>query len=97
MKRGQDWAATQNNLGTALRDQAARTAGPKGAELLAQAVSAFHNHRLSRAAGTGNELSSYFPTNHTAADIPGGEPTQFGLFTDSKSANGQSKGRPQKG
>ena len=39
----QDWAMTQNNLGTALRDQADRTAGPKGAELLAQAVAAFHS------------------------------------------------------
>ena len=34
----QDWAMTQGNLGNALRDQAARTAGTKGAELLAQAV-----------------------------------------------------------
>jgi hypothetical protein len=39
----QDWAATQNNLGVALRDQAARTEGAKGAELLAQAVSAFRS------------------------------------------------------
>jgi hypothetical protein len=31
----QDWAATQNNLGLALSAQAARTEGPKGAELLA--------------------------------------------------------------
>ena len=34
---------TQNNLGVALRDQAARTEGPKGAELLAQAVSAYRS------------------------------------------------------
>jgi hypothetical protein len=39
----QNWAATQNNLGLALRDQADRTEGSKGAELLAQAVSAFHS------------------------------------------------------
>ena len=34
---------TQNNLGVALWDQAARTEGTKGAELLAQAVSAFRS------------------------------------------------------
>ena len=34
---------TQNNLGIALWDQAARTEGPKGAELLAQAVSAYRS------------------------------------------------------
>jgi hypothetical protein len=39
----QNWAATQNNLGAALWDQAARTEGPQGAELLAQAVSAFRS------------------------------------------------------
>jgi hypothetical protein len=36
----QDWAQTQNNLGNALRDQAARTKGTRGAELLAEAVAA---------------------------------------------------------
>ena len=39
----QDWATTQNNLGVALWDQAARTEGPKGAELLAQAVTAYRS------------------------------------------------------
>jgi hypothetical protein len=39
----QDWATTQNNLGNALWAQAARTEGPKGAELLAQAVSAYRS------------------------------------------------------
>ena len=39
----QDWAETQNNLGIALWDQAARTEGPKGAELLAQAVAALRS------------------------------------------------------
>ena len=34
---------TQNNLGIALWDQAARTEGAKGAELLAQAVSAYRS------------------------------------------------------
>jgi hypothetical protein len=37
----QAWAATQNNLGVALWDQANRPEGLKGVELLAQAVSAF--------------------------------------------------------
>jgi hypothetical protein len=39
----QGWAMTQNNLGNALSAQAARTAGPKGAELLAQAVAALRS------------------------------------------------------
>jgi hypothetical protein len=39
----QDWAMTQNNLGTALSNLADRTEGPKGAELLAQAVSALRS------------------------------------------------------
>jgi len=39
----QDWAQTQSNLGNALRHQAARTEGPKGAELLAQAVAAYQS------------------------------------------------------
>jgi hypothetical protein len=39
----QHWATTQNNLGIALRDEAARTEGIKGAELLAQAVTAFRS------------------------------------------------------
>ena len=34
---------TQNNLGLALWDQAARTEGAKGAELLAQAVTAYRS------------------------------------------------------
>jgi hypothetical protein len=34
---------TQNNLAIALRAQADRTEGPKGAELLAQAVSAYRS------------------------------------------------------
>jgi hypothetical protein len=34
---------TQNNLGITLWAQAARTEGPKGAELLAQAVSAYRS------------------------------------------------------
>jgi hypothetical protein len=37
----QDWAQTQNNLGNALQHQADRTERSEGAELLAQAVSAF--------------------------------------------------------
>jgi hypothetical protein len=37
----QDWAQTQNNLGAALSDRAARTDGAKGADLLAQAVTGF--------------------------------------------------------
>ena len=39
----QDWARTQNNRGKALADQAALTEGTKGAELLAQAVTAYRN------------------------------------------------------
>ena len=39
----QDWAVTQNNLGVALRAHADRTEGPKGTELLAQAVSAYRS------------------------------------------------------
>jgi len=39
----QDWAITQDNLGSALRDQAARTEGAKGEELLAQAVTAYRS------------------------------------------------------
>ena len=39
----QEWAATQNSLGSALQDMAARTEGPKGTELLAQAISAFRS------------------------------------------------------
>jgi Tn3 transposase DDE domain len=39
----QAWAMTQNNLGITLWAQAARTEGPKGAELLAQAVSAYRS------------------------------------------------------
>ncbi|MEP5732446.1 MAG: hypothetical protein ABJL67_24110 [Sulfitobacter sp.] len=35
------WAAGQNNLAAALRNQAIRTDGPKGAHLLAQAVTAY--------------------------------------------------------
>jgi len=34
---------TQNGLGLALGNQAARTEGPRGAELLAQAVAAFRS------------------------------------------------------
>ena len=36
-----DWAATQNNLGLALADQAGRTEGTAGAALLAEAVAAY--------------------------------------------------------
>jgi len=39
----QDWAMTQDNLGNALRHQADRTEGQKGAELLAQAVAAYQS------------------------------------------------------
>ena len=35
------WGNAQNNLGVALQDQGIRTAGPEGAELLAQAVTAY--------------------------------------------------------
>jgi tetratricopeptide (TPR) repeat protein len=38
----QDWATTQNNLGNALDDQATRTSGEEGRQLLAQAVTAYH-------------------------------------------------------
>jgi hypothetical protein len=38
-----DWAEAQNNLANALSDQAARTEGPKGAELFAQAVIAYRS------------------------------------------------------
>jgi hypothetical protein len=37
------WAMTQTNLGNALRHQAGRTEGTKGAELLAQAVAAYQS------------------------------------------------------
>src|SRR5260370_40039201 len=37
----QEWAMTQSNLGSALRGQAARTAGVAGAKLLAEAVAAY--------------------------------------------------------
>jgi len=37
----QDWAATQNNLGSALSDQGTRMVGDEGNTLLAQAVSAY--------------------------------------------------------
>ena len=36
-----DWAGTQNNLGLALSNQGSRTGGAAGAELLAQAVTAY--------------------------------------------------------
>jgi len=36
-----DWAMTQNNLGIALQDQGIRTDGAKGADLLADAVTAY--------------------------------------------------------
>ena len=36
-----DWAATQNNLAAALSEQGTRTDGAKGADLLAQAVTAY--------------------------------------------------------
>jgi hypothetical protein len=39
----QDWAMTQNNLGLALVNQGLRSEGTTGAELLAQAVSAFRS------------------------------------------------------
>ncbi len=39
----QDWAMTQNNLGTALSEQGIRTGGPEGAGLLAEAVTAYRN------------------------------------------------------
>ena len=39
----QDWAMTQNNLGNALKEQAIRTAGAQGTELLAQAVAAYRS------------------------------------------------------
>jgi hypothetical protein len=39
----QDWAQTQNNLAITLWVQAARTGGSQGAELLAQAVSAYRS------------------------------------------------------
>jgi tetratricopeptide (TPR) repeat protein len=39
----QDWARTQNNLGSALKEQAPRTAGDDAAALLAQAVEAYRN------------------------------------------------------
>lgn len=38
-----DRAAALNNLGNALRNQGIRTAGPKGARLLGEAVTAYHN------------------------------------------------------
>ena len=37
----QDWAMTQNNLGTALSDQGIRTGGAEGRRLLAEAVAAY--------------------------------------------------------
>ncbi len=39
----QQWAATQNNLGTVLSDLGTRTGGEEGAKLLAQAVTAYEN------------------------------------------------------
>jgi hypothetical protein len=39
----QDWAQTENNLGSVLCDQAARTEGTKAAELLSQAVTAYRS------------------------------------------------------
>ena len=39
----QDWAATQNNLGLTLQEQAIRTGGSKRAELLAQAMAAYRS------------------------------------------------------
>ncbi len=39
----QDWAMTQNNLGTALLEQGKRTAGEAGAGLLAAAVKAYRS------------------------------------------------------
>ena len=39
----QHWANTQNNLGSALRDQGIRTGGSEGARLLGQAVKAYKN------------------------------------------------------
>ena len=38
-----DWTMTQNNLAIALWDQADRTEGTKGVELLAQAVTAYRS------------------------------------------------------
>jgi tetratricopeptide (TPR) repeat protein len=37
----QQWAMTQNNLGSALQEQGIRTGGQKGADLLSQAVQAY--------------------------------------------------------
>jgi hypothetical protein len=56
----QNWATTQNNLGTALRDQADRTEGPKGAELLAQAVSAYRMCRASVFRGNGAGSAAHY-------------------------------------
>ena len=39
----QDWAATQNNLGNALSDQAERSGGAQAARLLGEAVAAYKN------------------------------------------------------
>src|SRR5205823_6328759 len=39
----QDWAATQNNLGIALRRLADRSAGPQGEQLLREAIEAYRS------------------------------------------------------
>ena len=39
----QDWAATQNNLGNALRDLAERSEGAQASQYLQQAFDAFHS------------------------------------------------------
>jgi hypothetical protein len=39
----QNWAETQNNLGSALQEQGIRTGGEQGTELLAQAVTAYRS------------------------------------------------------
>ena len=56
----QDWAMTQNNLGTALQDQGIRTGGEAGAHLLAEAVTAYRQalevlHPRAAAAGLGHD------------------------------------------
>jgi len=62
----QDWAATQNNLGTALRDQAGRSEGAEAQRLLGEAVAAYREalkvrtrEQLPQAwAGTQNNLGT---------------------------------------
>src|SRR5262249_48110566 len=62
-----DWAMTQNNLGTALHDQALRSSGLEAVQLLADAVKAFR-----AALDVCTDSASLSPLSHTKFESRGG-------------------------